>query len=631
MALYRKYRPASFAEVVGQEHVTEPLSTALESGRINHAYLFSGPRGCGKTSSARILARSLNCEQGPTATPCGVCDSCVALAPNGSGNVDVSELDAASHGGVDDTRELRDRAFYAPAQSRYRIFIVDEAHMVTTAGFNALLKIVEEPPEHLIFVFATTEPEKVLPTIRSRTHHYPFRLLAPKTMRGLLERICAEEGVSVDETVYPLVIRAGGGSPRDTLSVLDQLLAGSDGGRVAYSRALSLLGATDLELIDDAVDALAAGDAAAMFGAVEAVIDAGHDPRRFATDLLERFRDLIVLQAVPDAAARGVVDAPGDVLERMRDQASRVGTATLTRYAEVVHAGLGEMRGATAPRLLLEVVCARLLLPSASDTESALLQRVERIETRLSMGTPTDVADPSPGVVSPAAAPAKQYVRKAAAPQPAAQPTPVPEPTPPAAATLPPPPKVVERLAAKAVAPEPTPVPAAAEPEPEPPAPPAPKPEPQAPEPGPEAVAPAANAIPDAAAIRRQWTTVMDKVRERSRTMAAMLAGAMVSSVDGTTLVLLHEGANLAKRLGEQQNLDFVQDALRDALGLQLRVRYEVGSPDAQPQAVEDPKAEEESMLAEAAASTDVAPRRDPEEAALELLQSELGARKIEG
>ena len=317
-----------------------------------------------------------------------MCDSCVALAPNGPGNLDVTELDAASHGGVDDTRELRDRAFYAPAQSRYRIFIIDEAHMVTTAGFNALLKIVEEPPEHLIFVFATTEPEKVLPTIRSRTHHYPFRLLAPKTMRGLLERICAQEDVVVDDAVYPLVIRAGGGSPRDTLSVLDQLLAGADGNRVAYPRALSLLGATDMALIDASVDALAAGDAAALFGAVESVIDAGHDPRRFATDLLERFRDLIVLQAVPDAGARGVVDAPDDVLERMRDQAARLGTATLTRYAEVVHAGLGEMRGATAPRLLLEVVCARLLLPSASDTESALLQRIERIETRLNVSIP---------------------------------------------------------------------------------------------------------------------------------------------------------------------------------------------------------------------------------------------------
>jgi DNA polymerase III subunit gamma/tau len=596
VALYRKYRPASFAEVVGQEHVTEPLSVALESNRINHAYLFSGPRGCGKTSSARILARSLNCGQGPTATPCGTCDSCVALAPNGPGNVDVVELDAASHGGVDDTRELRDRAFYAPAQSRYRIFIVDEAHMVTTAGFNALLKIVEEPPDHLIFVFATTEPEKVLPTIRSRTHHYPFRLLAPKTMRGLLERICAEEHVVVDETVYPLVIRAGGGSPRDTLSVLDQLLAGADENRVTYARALSLLGATDLELIDDAVDALAVGDAAAMFGAVEAVIDAGHDPRRFATDLLERFRDLIVMQAVPDAAARGVVDAPADVIERMRDQAARLGAATLTRYAEVVHAGLGEMRGATAPRLLLEVVCARLLLPSAHDTESALLQRVERIETRLAMAAPTEGSSADLAAV----APVKQYVRKTQAPAAA-----VPAPAPPAASVPPP-------------APEPT---AVAEP----------TPAAQPPVPEPAAVDPV-TAAPDAAAIRRQWTTVMDKVRERSRTLSAMLGGAMVSAVDGTTLVLSHESANLAKRLGEQRNLDVVQDALLDALGLQWRVRYEVGAASAASgsPATADPVAEEEEMLADAASAGEPGPRRDPEEVALELLQNELGARRID-
>ncbi|MBU3751643.1 MAG: DNA polymerase III subunits gamma/tau, partial [Mycobacterium sp.] len=418
MALYRKYRPATFAEVVGQEHVTEPLCTALSAGRINHAYLFSGPRGCGKTSSARILARSLNCEQGPTPTPCGACDSCVALASSGGESMDVVELDAASHGGVSDTRELRDRAFYAPAQSRYRIFIVDEAHMVSKEGFNALLKIVEEPPDHLIFVFATTEPEKVLPTIRSRTHHYPFRLLPPKTMRGLVEKILTAEGVQVDDAVFPLVIRAGGGSPRDTLSVLDQLVAGAQDNRVRYQRALELLGATDIALIDDAVDALSAGDAAALFGAVESVIDAGHDPRRFATDLLERFRDLIVLQAVPDAASRGVVDAPGDVLERMREQATRFGPATLTRYAEVVHAGLGEMRGATAPRLLLEVVCARLLLPSASDAESALLQRVERIETRL------DISIPAGEAAAAAAPPAKQYVRKTQVAAPVEEPMP---------------------------------------------------------------------------------------------------------------------------------------------------------------------------------------------------------------
>jgi DNA polymerase-3 subunit gamma/tau len=600
VALYRKYRPATFADVVGQEHVTEPLSTALAAGRINHAYLFSGPRGCGKTSSARILARSLNCEQGPTPTPCGVCDSCVALAPNGPGSVDVVELDAASHGGVDDTRELRDRAFYAPALSHYRIFIVDEAHMVTTAGFNALLKIVEEPPEHLIFVFATTEPEKVLPTIRSRTHHYPFRLLAPRTMRSLLERICAQEDVTVDDAVYPLVIRAGGGSPRDTLSVLDQLLAGAEGNRVEYQRALALLGATDVALIDDAVDALGAGDAAALFGAVEAVIDAGHDPRRFATDLLERFRDLIVLQSVPDAIARGVVDGPEDVLERMRDQATRIGTATLTRYAEVVHAGLGEMRGATAPRLLLEVVCARLLLPSASDTESALLQRVERIETRLDMSIPADEVAASQPI-----APPKRFARRSKAAEPQApkaelKPEPAPEPPPSPAPEPPPPDPVVEG---------------------------------QAP------TAPSGGGEPNAAAVRSMWTTVRDKVRQRSRTTEVMLAGAIVRAVDGDTLVLSHESAPLAKRLVEQRNSDVIREALKDALGVDWKIRCEAGAeaptvapePDNVAPSPSRRDDDEEDMLAEAGNDTSEAPRRDPEEAALELLQTELGARRIDG
>jgi DNA polymerase III subunit gamma/tau len=645
VALYRKYRPASFAEVVGQEHVTEPLSTALTSGRINHAYLFSGPRGCGKTSSARIMARSLNCEQGPTPTPCGVCDSCVALAPNGPGSVDVVELDAASHGGVDDTRELRDRAFYAPAQSRYRIFIIDEAHMVTTAGFNALLKIVEEPPDHLIFVFATTEPEKVLPTIRSRTHHYPFRLLAPKTMRGLLERICTQENVGVDDAVYPLVIRAGGGSPRDTLSVLDQLLAGSDGKRVAYSRALALLGATDLALIDASVDALAAGDAAALFGAIEALIDAGHDPRRFATDLLERFRDLIVLQAVPDAAARGVVDAPDDVVERMREQAATLGSATLTRYAEVVHAGLGEMRGATAPRLLLEVVCARLLLPSASDTEAALLQRIERLETRMNVSIPAGEAAQA---AAAEAAPGKQFVRRSNTGPEASSPPPVEErPAPPAVtppavtpppATPPPatPPAVTrpEPVTPPVVRPEPVTPPVA-------PPPPVHTPPVAAPPPPTPALAPAPVAgQPDAAAVRSMWSTVRDKVRERRRPTDVMLDGAVVLAVEGDILVLSHVSAPLAGRLNEARNVEIIRDALKDALGVNWTIRCEAGSPTAPApvarprQVVETPppveEDDEESMLAQAV-HEEVGPRRDPEEVALELLQSELGARRIEG
>ncbi|MFN0142748.1 MAG: DNA polymerase III subunits gamma/tau [Mycobacterium sp.] len=642
MALYRKYRPATFAEVVGQEHVTEPLSTALAAGRINHAYLFSGPRGCGKTSSARILARSLNCEQGPTPTPCGVCDSCLALAPNGVGSVDVVELDAASHGSVNDTRELRDHAFYTPAQSRYRIFIIDEAHMVSKEGFNALLKIVEEPPEHLIFVFATTEPEKVLATIRSRTHHYPFRLLAPRTMRGLIEGILAAEDVEIDDAVFPLVIRAGGGSPRDTLSVLDQLLAGADGNRVRYPLALALLGATDVALIDDAVDALAAADAAALFGAVESVIDAGHDPRRFAIDLLERFRDLIVLQAVPDAASRGVVDAPGDVLDRMREQAGRVGPATLTRYAEVVHNGLGEMRGATAPRLLLEVVCARLLLPSASDTESALLQRIERIETRLDISIPVGEA-----TISAAASTSdRQYVRKTQAPVPDMAKSPALQAK---SAPAPPLPKAE---------PDPVPVPAP-EPEPEAQSEPVAEPEPvMAPEPAPEpipsiepeptAAAPSTPAAaggpaePSAAAVRSMWSTVRDKVRERSRTTEVMLAGAIVRAVEDNTLILAHESAPLARRLSEQRNTDVIRDALKDALGVDWRVRCEVGVGEsaavAQPPApelVSDPVdtqlAEEESMIAEVGRDEDTAPRRDPEEVALELLQTELGARRIDG
>ncbi|MDN6137406.1 DNA polymerase III subunit gamma and tau [Corynebacterium sp.] len=366
MALYRKYRPATFAEVVGQEQVTQPLSAALDAGRINHAYLFSGPRGCGKTSSARIMARSLNCVQGPTSQPCGQCASCISLAPGGPGNLDVTELDAASHNSVEDMRELRERAYYAPADSRYRIFIIDEAHMVTNQGFNALLKIVEEPPEHLIFIFATTEPDKVIGTIRSRTHHYPFRLLTPPAMKGLLERTVASEGVFVEDSVYPMVISAGGGSPRDTLSILDQLLAGAGPNGLTYDIARPLLGVTDETLLDDTIAALAQGDKAALFKHVDAIIEAGHEPRRFAVDLLARLRDLMILQAVPDAIAAGLVDAPVDRGQILTEQAQLFNGTQLAHYAATVNEQIGALRGATSPRLLLEILCAHLVMEPAS-------------------------------------------------------------------------------------------------------------------------------------------------------------------------------------------------------------------------------------------------------------------------
>ena len=381
VALYRKYRPSVFADVIGQEHVTVPLSNALESGRTHHAYLFSGPRGCGKTSSARIMARSLNCEKGPTPNPCGQCQSCKDLVANGPGSLDVIELDAATHGLVDDARDLRDKAFFAPVQSRYKIYIIDEAHQLGPGAANALLKVVEEPPAHVIFIFATTEPDKLIATIRSRTHHYPFRLVPPGTLAAHLEKVCNAEGVKVDKGVIPLVVRASGGSVRDALSVLGQLLAGAGKDGVSYEIAIQLLGFTDGALLDDAIDAIAAHDGATLFKTIDRVIESGHDPRRFTSDMLERIRDLMIVDALKDSTANSILrDMPDDQMERMRNQANRIGTASLSRAADIAAEGLTQMRGATAPRLILELICGRILLPIGDNTEAGMLSRIERLE-----------------------------------------------------------------------------------------------------------------------------------------------------------------------------------------------------------------------------------------------------------
>ncbi|NYD38645.1 DNA polymerase III subunit gamma and tau [Actinomycetospora corticicola] len=615
LALYRRYRPGTFAEVVGQEHVTDPLRTALTAGRINHAYLFSGPRGCGKTSSARIMARSLNCERGPTPDPCGVCESCVALAPNGPGSLDVTEMDAASHGTVDEARDLRDKAAYAPVSSRYRVFIIDEAHMVTTAAFNALLKVVEEPPEHLIFVFATTEPEKVLPTIRSRTHHYPFRLLPPSTLRALLERICDEEGVRVEPAVYPLVIRAGGGSARDSLSVLDQLLAGADDQGVTYARAVGLLGVTDVAILDDVVDALGAQDGAAVFGAVDRLVEAGHDPRRFAADLLQRLRDLILVHAVPDAAEKGLVDVPADEMARMVDQAQRLGPAALARHAELVHTALTEMRGATAPRLLLELVCARMLLPAASASDGALVQRLEGVERRLqagataSAGGPLVVPDagpepageprfqrasqrpsePEPREPRPAATPPRADERDATVAPATGRPTATVEaprqdadvarPQESAARQQPPAGRPQEPAARQQSdrAPAERPQPERSQPE---------RPQPERPQPDRQeaprreapapAEAPAAGTAPgamDASDLRRVWPEVMAAVREGNKPTHALLQNATVAAVEGTTVVLAMPTAPLARQLSQPNRAGHVTAALSRVLSGEWSLR----------------------------------------------------------
>ena len=412
-ALYRRYRPETFAELIGQSQVTAPLMAALRADKVNHAYLFSGPRGCGKTTSARILARCLNCAEGPTDTPCGKCPSCIELARDGSGSLDVVEIDAASHNGVDDARDLRERALFAPARDRYKIFILDEAHMVTAQGFNALLKIVEEPPAHVKFIFATTEPDKVIATIRSRTHHYPFRLVPPAQLLDYLEQLCASEKVDIAPGVLSLVVRSGGGSVRDSLSLLDQLIAGSDEGRVTYERAVSLLGYTPDSVLDDAVEALAVGDSATVFHSIDKVIQSGQDPRQFVEDLLERLRDLILVDSIGNEAKsvlRGISD---EMLGRLEAQAAKFGRAELAHAADAVNDSLSTMSGATSPKLHLELMCAKILVPAANATEVGSLARIERLERRIGIGGAVSTETSSIPVAAPKAAPVTEPVAQA--------------------------------------------------------------------------------------------------------------------------------------------------------------------------------------------------------------------------
>ncbi|MCL8493230.1 MULTISPECIES: DNA polymerase III subunit gamma and tau [Corynebacterium] len=599
MALYRKYRPATFAEVVGQEQVTTPLSAALDAGRINHAYLFSGPRGCGKTSSARIMARSLNCEQGPTSTPCGVCDSCVSLAPGGPGNLDVTELDAASHNGVEDMRELRDRAYYAPAESRYRIFIIDEAHMISASGANALLKVVEEPPEHVIFIFATTEPEKIIGTIRSRTHHYPFRLLTPPAMKGLLERTVASENVHVDDTVYPMVIQAGGGSPRDTLSILDQLLAGAGPDGLTYEVARPLLGVTDVGLLDNTVDALANQDKAGLFRLVDDVIEAGHEPRRFAIDLLDRLRDLMILQAVPSALEEGLVSAPTDRGEVLTAQAQRFSGPQLAYLAETVNERVSSLRGATSPRLLLEILCAHLIVGSAPAAAAA-----GQVPSSLPQGAGAQPSAPAvqgsapaqrqPSAVAsaqdPAAAAAaiiaqrrsrqaakqeaqQQQPQQAERPQEPAQPQEAQQQAPQQQEAQEQQPSAPE--ASQTQAPE---RPAQPEVQPEPqqeqPEQPQPSEQPEQQEQQPEPEQPQDLA----AEIRGRWSDLRATIGRRNKVAEIMLAEARVLGVRDETLVLGHTTGALAERINSPGTNEVIVTVLKEELSRELKVTCVIGT-----------------------------------------------------
>ncbi|TRZ72857.1 MAG: DNA polymerase III subunit gamma and tau [Streptomycetaceae bacterium] len=514
LALYRKYRPSVFADVIGQEHVTVPLSNALTGDRTHHAYLFSGPRGCGKTSSARIMARSLNCEKGPTPNPCGECQSCKDLVANGPGSLDVIELDAATHGLVDDARDLRDKAFFAPVQGRYKIYIIDEAHQLGPGAANALLKVVEEPPPHVIFIFATTEPDKLIATIRSRTHHYPFRLVPPGILAAHLEKICNSEGVSVAKGVIPLVVRASGGSVRDALSVLGQLLAGAGNDGVSYDIAIQLLGFTDGALLDDAIDAIAAHDGATLFKTIDRVIESGHDPRRFTADMLERIRDLMIVDALKDTSVNSILrDMPDDQTERMRNQASRIGSANLSRAADIAAEGLTQMRGATAPRLMLELICGRILLPIGDSSESGMLSRIERLER------------------------AENLAPMSAAPAPVARTAP---------------PVVKKSDEAEVIADVKTPVSA---------------------EPAAKNSSTHSHGAFDVSALRRAWPDVIEDVKKRRRlTWSLLSASAQVLAVDDTAIIIGIINAGARDSFVRSESDEILRKAFVDIVGIDRRI-----------------------------------------------------------
>ncbi|PZF29095.1 MULTISPECIES: DNA polymerase III subunit gamma and tau [unclassified Curtobacterium] len=641
-ALYRRYRPENFAELIGQSQVTDPLRTALRMNRVNHAYLFSGPRGCGKTTSARILARCLNCAEGPTDTPCGVCPSCVELARDGSGSLDVIEIDAASHNGVDDARDLRDRAVFAPARDRYKIFILDEAHMVTPQGFNALLKLVEEPPEHVKFIFATTEPEKVIGTIRSRTHHYPFRLVPPAVMLEYIEQLCTQESVSVAPGVLPLVVRAGGGSVRDTLSLLDQLMAGSEDGAIAYERAVALLGYTDAALLDDVVDALAVADPASAFAAIDRVVQTGQDPRRFVEDLLERLRDLIVVAATNESAAAVLRGVSPEELDTMSRQAGVFGATGLSRSADIANRALTEMTGATSPRLHLELMTARMLVPEADDTQRGALARVERLERRVGVGDAgghqAGAGEQSAPAV--AAAPRREQPTAAApaAPAPSLAPTPAPaaarttterpveQPVAPQAGS-----GAVARDAAAswaAVAPSTPGAPAQTSTEPA-------KPEPAKPEPSPakpaaEPVSPSSTGqgttIGDEPAVRTvgavgfqqmrdSWPQIVEHVQHAKRSAWSVVVTAQVTALRDDVLTLTFPSQQDVASFKEMSDpsasvSELLRAAIVDVLG--LRVKFVARGPGQQ----QRPQQQQQQQQQQSAPAQQAAPAKRPAPAA---------------